>query len=401
MARRKTLTDASVAALKPRAKRYHHADPELPGFYVRVQPTGAKSFAAVTNDPNGKQVWVTIGPVTLYNVEEAREKARETLKAIRGGEGTGPETFLSVSGQWLKRHVANNGLRSRAEIERVLTKYILPAWSGRDFASIRRSDVTALLDKIEDRNGPRQADYALAIVSAICNWFAARNDAYSSPIVRGMKRVAPDARKRERTLADDELRPIWKALAPGETFGDLFKMLLLTAQRREQVATMAWADIDDDGVWTVPSESRGKGTGDRLQLPRAVLDVLKHRARFDGNPYVFAASRRGKSKRETHFSGYSKAKAALDKKLKEEGHKLAPWRLHDLRRTARTLMSRAGVESDHAERVMGHAVGGVEGVYDKHHYEKEKAAALAALAGLVERILHPSKNVTQMKRKRA
>ncbi len=120
MARRKLLTDAYIAALKPKAKRYSVADPELPSFYVRVQASGAKSYIAFATDPSGKQIGTTIGPVALYGIEEAREKAREVIKAVRAGEGTGLDTSMSVSGQWLKRHVKKNGLRSRAEIERVL-----------------------------------------------------------------------------------------------------------------------------------------------------------------------------------------------------------------------------------------------------------------------------------------
>jgi hypothetical protein len=86
-------------------------------------------------------------------------------------EGTGPETFGAVARTWLKRHVAKNGLRSRDEIERVLAKYIMPKWAGRDFTSIKRGDVAGLMDLIEDKHGPRQADYCLAVISGICNWF--------------------------------------------------------------------------------------------------------------------------------------------------------------------------------------------------------------------------------------
>jgi integrase len=379
------LTDAAVAALKPRSTRYAVPDPLLPSFYVRVMPTGAKSFVAVAKDPGGKQQWVTIGTPALYTIEEARAKARETIKAVRGGEGTGPETFMSVAGAWLKRHVAKNGLRSRAEIERVLAKYIMPKWAGRDFTSIKRADVAALLDGIEDKNGPRQADYCLAVISGIANWYAALHNSYSSPIVRGMKRTDPKTRKRDRILSDDELRAVWAALPNGDTFGDLCKLLLLTAQRREKVAAMKWSDVSMAGEWDMPTEDREKGVGGVLVLPMLAVDIVNARPRFASNPYIFAG--RGK----THFSGYSKAKAALDVKAP-----MPEWRLHDLRRTARSLMARAGVRPDIAERVMGHVIPGVEGVYDKHHYKDEKAHALKALAGLIERILSPQPNVVRM-----
>ncbi len=98
----------------------------------------------------------------------------------------------------------------------------------------------------------------------------------------------------------------------------------------------------------------------------------------------------------SHFSGYSKAKKALDAKLVDVGH-ADLWELHDLRRTARSLISRAGVRPDIAERVLGHAIKGVEGVYDRHSYKEEKADALQRLAALVDSILNPrSDNVVHL-----
>ena len=131
-----------------------------------------------------------------------------------------------------------------------------------------------------------------------------------------------------------------------------------------------------DGVWTIPSEDREKGHAVELVLPEAALAIIRERPSFAGNPYVFAG--RGGS----HISGYSKAKAALDAKVKN----VAPWRLHDLRRTARSLMARAGVRPDIAERVLGHAIQGVGGVYDRHDYVAQKAEALKRLAHLLRNV---------------
>jgi integrase len=390
MARRNTLTDAYIAELKPKTKRYAVPDPQLPSFYLRVTPKGSKSFAAVATDPSGKQIWTTIGTPALYTVEEAREKARDIIKSVRAGEGAGNETFLSVAGIWVKRHLEKNGIRSRFEIERMLAKYIFPAWAGRDFVSIKRSDVVALLDDVEDKHGPRQADCVLTVFSSIANWYASRHDSYSSPIVRGMKRANRKERQRDRVLSDDELRAVWAALPARDTFGDFVKLLLLTGQRREKVVTMRWSDIADDGTWTLPTEKREKGNAGAITLPSMALDVLSSRPRFASNPYVFAAAR-GKG----HFSCFSKAKLDLDKKLPN----LPQWQLHDLRRTARSLMSRAGINREHAERVLGHAIPGVEGVYDRHKYDAEKTKALAALASLLARILEPQANVSTMRRR--
>jgi integrase len=171
------------------------------------------------------------------------------------------------------------------------------------------------------------------------------------------------------------------------------RLLLLTGQRREKVAAMRWQDISIDGTWTIPAEDREKGNALELKLPDTALDIIKAQPRFASNPYVFAG--RGGS----HYSGYSKGKAALDAKLRGANLRILPWRLHDLRRTARSLMARAGIRPDIAERVLGHAIKGVEGVYDRHSYSEEKAHALRALAGLIASILAPQD--AKVRRRRA
>jgi integrase len=390
---RKSLSDAGVRALKPRAARYAHPDPELAGHYVRVQPSGAKSFVAVTRDPtNGKQVWATIGPADLMTVEEAREKARDAIKRVQAGQPAfetpvKAELFADVAEQWLKRHVAAKGLRSAPDLARLLKTHVYPRWANRPFLDIRRSDVAALLDEIEDNHGPRQADYVLAIVRSVMNWRAARSDDYSAPISRGMRRTNPKERARARILSDEELRAAWKAAEGDGAFGAFIRLLLLTAQRREKVASMRWRDIAN-GTWTIPAEAREKGAGGELELPPAALDIIEAQPRIGESPYVFAG-RSVKGREHACLSGFGKRKRALDAKVAAELPNVPQWQLHDLRRTARSLMSRAGVRPDIAERVMGHVQPGVAGVYDRHAYFDEKADALAKLAALVDAIVKP------------
>ncbi len=180
MARRKILTDEQITKLPPRTSAY--PDPELAGHYIRVRPTGKRVFCVVARDPRGKQVWHTIGGTDLFNVAEAREAAREVIKAIKtGGNRDGAETFESVAGQWIKRHVEAKGLISAPDIKSYLSRVLIPAWGGREFVSIKRSDVAKLLDEVEDESGLIAADYVLSIVRGICNWYATRHDDYSSP----------------------------------------------------------------------------------------------------------------------------------------------------------------------------------------------------------------------------
>jgi integrase len=380
---RKTLTDAQVEALKPREKKYTYPDPVMAGLYVRVQPTGSKTFAVVSRGPDGKQVWQNVGTPGVgagnVTIAEAREAARAAVEKIKAGKAEKQATtFDAVSSTWFKRHAEGKGLLTAKEIRRILDKYVLPTWGSREFESIRRGDVASLLDTVEDENGRRQADYVLAVLRSLFSWHQARNENYVSPVVRGMKRADPKAGKRDRILNDDEIRAVWARAGATGTFGAMIRFALTTAQRREKVSTLRWDDIDN-GVWSVPSDDREKGTGGDLKLSDLALAVVNGQPEFDSNPFVFAG--RG----GVAFNGFSKAKAAFDKECKIE-----PWVLHDLRRTARSLLSRAGVRPDISERVLGHLIAGVEGIYDRHSYDREKADALAALDRLLTTILDPA-----------
>jgi integrase len=389
------MSDKGVAALKPRAKRYAVPDPELCGHWVRVQPSGAKSYVAVTRSPQGKQVWTTIGRADVFTIAESRERARGMLKRVRDGLPAAEpkaETFGAVIDNWLRRHVEGNELRSRDKILGLLERHIADDFRAREFTAIRRSDVAALLDEVEDDHSARQADHVLAIIRGVMNWYATRHDEYIPPLVRGMRRTDPKQRARARILDDDELRAVWQAAEGNGTFGALIRMLLLTAQRVDKVLTMKWDDISPDGVWTIATAAREKGNAGALQLPPAALAILAELPRFATNPYVFAGRYRG------HIANSGKTKQQFDAKLPPD---MPLWTQHDLRRTARSLMSRAGVLSERAERVMGHAIKGVEGVYDRHSYFEEKADALARLAGLIDAIVHPrAADVLPMKREK-
>jgi len=350
-------------------------------------------------------------------LEAAREKARQWKAAIANGvdptkpnpaddgpEGaddeSGAELFESVYGEFMKRHVLKEGqkdsrgrpvppLRSAREIQRLFERYILddpdghPRWRGRDIRSIRRADVTALMDDVQDKSGTGQADAVLAQISSLCNWYAARADGYVSPIIKGMKRADGSSRARKRILDDREIWLLWKATSGADPFNGLVRMALLTGQRRAKLADMRHADLSPDGVWTIPAEDREKANASFLKLPPLAMDIIRAQPRHASSPFVFPGRFDDRPQ-----NGFSKAKAQLDAAIAKKGGDAIPrWVIHDLRRTAKSLMARAGVASHISERVLGHAIPGVEGTYDRHHYMEEKAAALQSLAKLINRIV--------------
>jgi integrase len=385
---KKRLTEEGVAKLKaPATGQIDYYDAGMPGLILRVNYGGKKTWRALhylhRRDKDGKRKFIptthTLGYYPVLKLKEARERARQFLadpqKALAQAD-TG--SFGDVAENFIKRHVEASGLRSQPEIERCLAKYIYPRWRDRPFRELKRADVAELLDYVQDHHGTRQANVVLAIIRKLTHWYQSRNDDYTTPVVRGMHRGNGTDGKRKRILDDNEIRAVFKAADQSGTFGALVKTLLLTAQRREKVTGMRWADIVD-GEWRIASEAREKTNAGTLRLPQAVLDIIAAQPRLAGNPYVFAGRGTGQ------FNSFSQRKDELDAKLPD----MPSWVLHDLRRTARSLMSRAGVRPDISERVLGHAIAGVEGVYDRHHYLEEKSDALARLAALVASIVTP------------
>jgi integrase len=395
--RRRSLTDRQVAALPKKRTRYPFADPEMRGHYVRVMPEGPNVFAAMARGPGGTQKWATLGRSDVLTIEQSRDKARSAIKRIKESlepfepPTAKPDSYEAVALKFLELHVAKEGLRSGGEVERLLRKFVLKHWGKRDFVGIKRRDINELLDSIA-KESAWNADHVLAVIRKIANWYATRDDDYRSPFVVGMRRTKSDDRERDRILDDDELRKIWRAAEANGTFGALVRILLLTAQRRSCVVNMKSSDISADGVWEIPTSDREKGNAGALQLPAKAMAIINGLPRFRGNPYVFPATRGNGP-----LNGFNKRKAAFDKACGVTG-----WTLHDLRRTARSLMSRAGVSDEHAEHTLGHKLHGVKKVYNRYDYLREKSDALTRVAALIEHVVNPPEgNVTTIMRRKA
>ena len=386
------ITNLGVEGLKGRAARYEK--PAGNGLYIVVQPSGRKSYA-VRYRFAGKPRKLTLpgglslaaarreAADALYEVERGKDPAVARMQQKQAQRLADADTFAAIAAEYFRRE--GRGLRSVKRRQRTIDRLVVPVIGNRPIGAIKRSELVRLLDQVEENNGPSMADDVLAFLRKIMNWHATRSDDFRSPIIRGMARTKPKERARSRILTDDELRKVWIAAAgrPG-AFPALLQFLILTAARREEARAATRSEIQGTD-WVLPA-ARNKTKVDLVRpLSDAALALLKRVPRIDAGPFVFTTTGR------RPIGGLERHKAKFDRACGVTG-----WTLHDLRRTARSLMSRAGISPDHAERCLGHIIGGVRGVYDRHEYHAEKAAAYEALAVQIDRIVNPVDNVAEL-----
>jgi integrase len=387
------------------------------GFGVRITAAGARAFI-LNYRLRGREYRFTIGAWPDWSALRAVREARSLRQRVDRGENplddrTRPpatKTVSSVLDDFITRYVRNRAkpLRSADIIESAFNRLVKPRIGKVGIYDLRRSHIAEMTDWIEDRAGPAMADKCRACARKALSWYAERDDQFNllAAFVRVKPRANPKEQARSRVLSDDEIRIIWPVLDEAGTFGALVKALLLTAQRRNEVAHMSRSEIDKDRIWTIPPDRYKTKRANHVPLSQAALALIKAQAKLGDCDLVFP------SRAETPYSGFAKSKAALDRavlsatqkqaKTDTKVERLPHWTLHDLRRTAKTLMARAGVRPDISERVLGHVIAGVEGTYDRHHYADEKRDALEKLSMMIERVLNPPpSNVSSIERRRA
>ena len=378
------LTCATINGIKlPHGKKDAIIfDENLAGFGLRVRAGGSRNWIVQYELSSHQQRRLTIGSIKVFSPEEARKIAREILAKARLGQDPQDEkreadeqaklTLKSI----FDRYLAEKSPKLRPRTQREVDRYLLKHWKPlhrMPIHQIERRHVAAHL------GGPATAaGRARSTLSAVFAWAITEGLVDVNPVI-GTRKPDEDARPRDRVLDNAELTAVWRACGDDD-YGKIVKLLILTGCRRQEIGSMAWSELDRErGTWTCPSERTKNKRAHSLALPAAAWAVLETVEPRDGVDCLFGRKGEG-------FKGWPAAKQPLDQRAG-----IAPWVLHDVRRSVATGMADLGVLPHVIEAVL--IVGfrqGVAGVYNKSAYEREVRAALALWSDHLRSLIHGS-----------
>ncbi len=408
------LTDAQIKSLRPSKKRFIKFEDS--GLGVRVFPSGKKSFVIMYRF-NDKQRMMTLGTYPALTLTKARTKAAKAKETLDEGKDPGAEqiavkaahkaapTVADLVDEYLERY-AKPKKRSWKKDERILKSNLIPApLPGYDprkcktigelkAKDVTKRDIIALLDGIVDREAPIMANRTLEIVRKMFNFAMERDIIPASPCAAISKPGKEN--RRDRVLTDDEIKTLWSEL-PKCNMTELtrlaIKFQLLTAQRIGEAAAAEWSEIDlKSNIWTIPGEKAKNGLPHRVPLSTMALELLKAiRIESGSSQYLFPSPRVAIGNMSPSAMGralFAAIKGEAIKGMKTKYRlKLKDVTPHDLRRTAATKMTEAGIDRLVVGKVLNHAESGVTAVYDRHAYDNEKRMALDTWARKLESII--------------
>lgn len=370
------------------------ADSAVPGLKFRIRKEGARTFWYQRRFA-GQHPKIKIGDARSWTLEAARRKAREHSVMMDNGVDPRVEKaarieasktiFVGVMKDYLDARERDMKPRSLAESKRHLELHWKPLHKL-SIAGIERATVAGRLRELVKQSGPVAADRARATLSAMFNWAIGEGICESNPVTGTNK--ASGGAEREQTLTDAELIKLWKN-APSNHYGAIVHLLILTGQRRNEIGSMRWSEIDRKAkTLTLPGERTKNGRAHVVPLSNLAIDIIDSIGMRENRDLVFGSGVGG-------FSGWSHSKAQLDQIVELK----YPWVLHDLRRTVRTGLGRLGVAPHICESVLNHLPEKLIRTYDKNRYEPEKRQALDLWAAHIGALLagKSGSNVIAMK----
>jgi integrase len=337
---------------------------------LQIQPSGYRAYKLIYRFHNRPR-WYHIASADAIALADARKLAAKLMLEViqgkdpaaekRAARGTG--TFGEIANRYVQEHAKKRN-KSWGQADALVRRYLLPSWGGLSAQSISRSDVRALMGKIDD--APILANQVLASASAIFSW-ATKQELLTSNPCRGVERNATVSR--ERVLSDAEVPLFWQAFEKADLAGMALKVLLLTGQRPGEVTHMRHDQITD-GWWTLPGAPDEKtqwpgtknGASHRVWLPQPVQDII---AELNiGDEFVFG-----------QLLDLAPTMRSICAQLKVP--RATP---HDLRRTHGSTITRLGFGRDAMNRIQNHKEGGIASVYDRHQYSDENRRVMEAIA---------------------
>ena len=373
------LTRQTIDTLKlpPKKRDLIVFDDALPGFGLRMRAGGSRKWV-VQYELDGRQRRLTIGSTAVFDLEKARKVAREILAKVRLGQDPQGDRHEEAKqskltlGTIIDRYLAEKGPKLRPTSLRNARGYLLRHWKPLHripVHKIERRDIAAHLG-----GAPIAAARARSTLSVAFAWAIAEGLVDVNPTV-GTKKPDEDARPRERVLSDEEIAAVWRSCDDFD-YGRIVRLLILTGARRQEVGGMAWSELHEHGTWTIPAERSKNGRAHVLPLPALAWSIIEAVPRRGDHLF----GRKG-------FTNWGVTKVALDARSG-----IAPWTLHDLRRTAATRMADLGILPHVIEAALNHVGSrkGVAGVYNKSAYEREVRTALALWSDHVRSLVHGS-----------
>lgn len=368
------LTDAGIRRLlSPEKGTETYWDTTANGLGVRVSPKGTKTFIALVKSGSRHK----LGRYPTLSLASARDETRKLLAQQTLGHYEKPSTLTydTAVEKYLAACTEKNRPRTVADYKKHLARF---PFGNRRITSIKKRSVAAELEKITPRS---MRAHVLTSVKVFFSWCASEGHIDVSPISALKPPATPIAKrvaKTKRALSPDEIRILLRAaLAYPYPFGQIIALLLLTGQRRNEIATLRWQHITHETI-TIPADIAKNGIEHTFpygKLVRQVLDSVPSYAVQD--EYVFPARWEAvRGKPSTVFNGWSKSKKAFDETLTD----IAGYKLHDLRRTFSTRLQALKVPAEVREKLVNHVSGtqkGVAGVYEVYGYEEEMKFAIA------------------------